>query len=107
MEKRLFLAEQKIMEAEKHKSGGHDRISFIDIKTMSPGAFSGKHREHWKEFSRKFSDNFKKNFGRPIEWGLVKRFPWSIPQLEKLEHPVDPDGNPWPLDDEGKPILKE
>jgi hypothetical protein len=61
----------------------------------------------YKEFSRKFSDNFKKNFGRPIEWGLVKRFPWSIPQLEKLEHPVDPDGNPWPLDDEGKPILKE
>ena len=39
----------------------------------------------------------QKNFGRPIEWGLVKKYPWSAPVLKKLDHPVDPDGNPWPL----------
>jgi hypothetical protein len=61
----------------------------------------------FKEFSRRFTDNFKKNFGKPIEWGLIKRFPWSQPQLEKLEVPVDHEGNPWPMDKEGKPILKE
>ena len=38
---------------------------------------------------------------------MVKRYPWSQPQLVKLDKPVDVDGNPWPLDDEGKPILKE
>lgn len=61
----------------------------------------------YKDFSRKFTEQFKKNFGKPIEWGLVKRYPWSVPQLEKLEHPVDPDGNPWPLDENGEPILKQ
>jgi hypothetical protein len=24
----------------------------------------------------------------------------------KLEHPVDVDGNPWPLDAQGKPIIE-
>jgi hypothetical protein len=37
----------------------------------------------------------------------VKKYPWSEPQLQRLDVPVDPDGNPWPLDDAGKPILKE
>ena len=51
-------------------------------------------------------ENFKKNFGRPVEWALVRKYPWSTPTLEKLEVPVDVDGNPWPLDEEGKPIEK-
>merc|ERR1712118_631912 len=59
----------------------------------------------FREAQRVFTDNFKKNFGRPIEWGLVKKYPWSAPVLKKLDVPVDPDGNPWPLDAEGKPIL--
>jgi hypothetical protein len=61
----------------------------------------------YKDFSRKFTEGFKKNFGKPIEWGLVKRYPWSQPQLMHLETPLDHEGNPWPLDDKGKPILKE
>lgn len=61
----------------------------------------------YKDFSRKFTEGFKKNFGKPIEWGLVKRYPWSQPQLMHLEVPLDHEGNPWPLDDKGKPILKE
>ena len=61
----------------------------------------------FKEFSRKFTENFKRNFGKPIEWGMVKKYQWSEPQLQRLDVPVDPDGNPWPLDDAGKPILKE
>jgi hypothetical protein len=61
----------------------------------------------FKEAQRIFQENFKKNFGRPIEYGMVKRYPWSKPTLEKLDTPVDPDGNPWPLDADGKPILKE
>ena len=32
---------------------------------------------------------------------------WQQPVLMKLEVPVDVDGNPWPLDAEGKPIVKE
>ena len=29
----------------------------------------------FKDFSRRFTENFKKNFGKPIEWGLIKRYP--------------------------------
>uniref|UniRef100_A0A7R9SZ14 Uncharacterized protein n=1 Tax=Ostreococcus sp. 'lucimarinus' TaxID=242159 RepID=A0A7R9SZ14_9CHLO len=61
----------------------------------------------FKEAQRIFQENFKKNFGRPIEYGMVKRYPWSVPTLMKLDVPVDVDGNPWPLDAEGKPILKD
>ena len=61
----------------------------------------------YKDFSRKFTEGFKKNFGKPIEWGLVKRYPWSQPQLMKLDVPLDHEGKPWPLDEKGKPILKE
>lgn len=61
----------------------------------------------FKDFSRRFTENFKKNFGKPIEWAMIKRYPWSHPQLERLEVPVDPEGNPWPLDEHGKPILKD
>jgi hypothetical protein len=32
---------------------------------------------------------------------------WSTPVLQKLEVPVDVDGNPWPLDESGKPIERE
>jgi hypothetical protein len=53
----------------------------------------------YKEFSRKF--------GRAIEWGMVRRYPWSSPQLVRLDVPVDPEGNPWPLDENGKPIERE
>jgi|TARA_B110000003_G_scaffold91676_1_gene93860 hypothetical protein len=54
-----------------------------------------------------FISRAQKNFGRPIEYGMVKRYPWSVPTLMKLDVPVDVDGNPWPLDAEGKPILKD
>ena len=30
-----------------------------------------------------------------------------VDELERLEVPVDPEGNPWPLDEHGKPILKD
>jgi len=60
----------------------------------------------FKEAQRKFQDGFKKNFGRPIEYALVQDYPWSSKQLRKLDHPVDHQGNPWPLDKDGKVILK-
>ena len=37
----------------------------------------------------------------------MQKYPWSSKMLVKLEKPVDVDGNPWPLDANGKPILKE
>lgn len=37
---------------------------------------------------RAFTDAFKRNFGRPVEYGLVKQYPWSAPQLVKLSQPV-------------------
>lgn len=48
----------------------------------------------------------QKNFGRPVEYALVKDYDWSTPQLRKLDQPVDVDGNPWPLDAQGNPIVK-
>jgi len=36
---------------------------------------------------------------------MVKDYPWSTPQLRKLDVPVDKDGNPWPLDGNGKPVV--
>jgi hypothetical protein len=36
----------------------------------------------------------------------VKDYEWSTPALRKLEVPVDVDGNPWPVDKDGQPILK-
>ncbi|CAL8466887.1 g6423 [Coccomyxa elongata] len=48
----------------------------------------------------------KKNFGKPVEWALVKDHAWSTPQLRKLDQPVDVDGKPWPLDTNGKPVPK-
>ena len=38
----------------------------------------------FKEAQRTFTDGFKKNFGKPVEWGLVKDYAWSTPQLRKL-----------------------
>ncbi|GHP09893.1 hypothetical protein PPROV_000862800 [Pycnococcus provasolii] len=60
----------------------------------------------FREAQRVFTENFKKNFGKPVEWALVKKYPWSEAHLQKLDVPVDVDGNPWPLDDEGKPIVE-
>eukprot|EP00793_Prasinoderma_coloniale_P006569 PRCOL_00001399-RA len=64
----------------------------------------------FKEASRIFTEQFQNNFGRPFEWALVKRHPWSEEVLEKLTdedgNPA-PDGNPWPLDKDGKPILTQ
>lgn len=48
----------------------------------------------------------QRNFGKPVEWALVKDYEWSTPALRKLEVPVDVDGNPWPVDKDGQPILK-
>jgi hypothetical protein len=42
----------------------------------------------FKEAQRAFTDGFKKNFGKPVEWALVKDHPWSTPQLRKLDAPV-------------------
>eukprot|EP00854_Cymbomonas_tetramitiformis_P020325 gene20325-24341_t len=61
----------------------------------------------FRESSRIFTENFKKNFGKPVEYGLVKKYPWSTATLQKLDVPVDVQGNPWPLDENGKPILKD
>ncbi|CAK0733791.1 hypothetical protein CVIRNUC_000333 [Coccomyxa viridis] len=60
----------------------------------------------FKEAQRMFTERFKKNFDRPVEWGMIKDYPWSTPQLRKLEVPLTVDGKPWPLDASGKPILK-
>jgi hypothetical protein len=48
----------------------------------------------------------QKNFGKPVDWALVKDHPWSTPQLRKLDQPVDVQGKPWPLDAAGNPIVK-
>ena len=32
----------------------------------------------------------QKNFGKPVEWGMVKDHPWSTPQLRKLDMPASP-----------------
>ncbi len=37
----------------------------------------------------------QRNFGRPVEWALVREYPWSTPQLRKLDAPVDTAGKPW------------
>ena len=71
---------------------------------------SRRHRARVNDSPRDFvslSCVVQKNFGRPIEYGMVKQHPWSVPTLQKLDFPVDVDGNPWPLDAEGKPILKD
>ena len=31
----------------------------------------------------------QKNFDRPVEWGMIKDYPWSTPQLRKLDVPVN------------------
>jgi hypothetical protein len=61
----------------------------------------------FREAQRIFTDRFKKNFDKPVEWAYMQKYPWSSKMLVKLEKPVDVDGNPWPLDANGKPILKE
>merc|ERR1711988_316967 len=60
----------------------------------------------FKKAQRTFQDNFKKNFGRPVEWAMVKEHPWSTPQLRKIP-PQTVDGEPWPLDADGKPIIAD
>eukprot|EP00873_Tetraselmis_striata_P046616 jgi/Tetstr1/466880/TSEL_011335.t1 len=35
----------------------------------------------FKKAQRTFTDNFKKNFGRPVEWAMVKEHDWSMPVL--------------------------
>ncbi|KAF5831592.1 hypothetical protein DUNSADRAFT_12926 [Dunaliella salina] len=40
----------------------------------------------FKEAQRVFTDNFKKNFGRPVEWQLVQDYPWSTPVLRKVNN---------------------
>ena len=37
----------------------------------------------FRDAQRVFTDNLKKNFGRPIEWALVKDHAWSTPQMRK------------------------
>ena len=32
----------------------------------------------------------QKNFDRPVEWGMIKDYPWSTPQLRKLDVSVCP-----------------
>lgn len=47
----------------------------------------------------------QRNFGKPVEYALVKQHPWSNPVLLKMAAPLTPDGEPWPLDPNGKPIM--
>ena len=61
----------------------------------------------FKEAQRKFQQRFSVNFDRPIEYGMVKKYPWSTPTLQRLEVPVDSGWEPVPLGRERKPILKE
>ena len=39
----------------------------------------------FKEAQRKFQQRFSVNFDRPIEYGMVKKYPWSTPTLQRLE----------------------
>ncbi|WIA39729.1 hypothetical protein OEZ86_005790 [Tetradesmus obliquus] len=39
----------------------------------------------FKDAQRTFTDAFKRNFGNPGEWALVKEYPWSTPQLRKVD----------------------
>ena len=32
----------------------------------------------------------QRNFDKPVEWGMIKDYPWSTPQLRKLDVPVCP-----------------
>merc|ERR1719183_2921527 len=48
----------------------------------------------FKEAQRTFTDGFKKNFGKPITYGLVKDYAWSPPQPRNLAELVDVNGNP-------------
>ncbi len=32
----------------------------------------------------------QRNFDKPVEWGMIKDYPWSMPQLRKLDVPVCP-----------------
>ena len=34
------------------------------------------------------ASGLQKNFGKPVEWALVKDHAWSTPQLRKLDQPV-------------------
>jgi len=45
----------------------------------------------------------QKNFNKPVEWVMAKRYPWQEAILIKQQVPTDIDGNPWPLDEHGKP----
>ena len=88
---RLFLAEQKLGEAQRLGQGGDRRINLIDIKTMSPGSFSGKHREHFKEFARKFKaycDGRCKGYKKALKWAELQKTPISTEDVALLEWPV-------------------
>ena len=43
---------------------------------------------------------------RPPTHPLTPSHTHPPPQLRKLDKPVDVEGNPWPLDANGQPILK-
>ena len=99
-----------------HSSTSADRAFSLSRARASPSQLEDlrKHEDprlsfstpEFREAQRIFTDNFKKNFGKPVEWAFVKKHEWSKPQLVRLDKPVDVDGNPWPLDAQGKPILK-
>jgi len=50
--------------------------------------------------------SLQRNFGKPVEWGMVKQYPWQEAVLMKLDVPLKVDGTPWPLDEAGKPITE-
>ena len=39
-------------------------------------------------FAQHTQESTQKNFGKPVEWALVKDHDWSTPQLRKLDKPV-------------------
>ena len=57
----------------------------------------------FREAQRTFAQGYKTNFGRPIEYALVKDHPWSMPALRKLDRPIKPDGTPWAEDKKPAP----
>merc|ERR1712124_227739 len=42
----------------------------------------------FREAQRIFTDRFKKNFGKPVEWAYMQKYPWSSKMLVKLEKPA-------------------
>ena len=73
---RLYNAEALMKESKTRAPGSQSSIKLIDTKTMTPSNFSGKHRENWKEFSRKFKaycDGKCSGFKQALNWAELQK----------------------------------